>query len=256
MRKYLILMASVILLLVSVNTSSAASYADIAFVIDQSGSMGGEFRWLGNSINAIDTSIKDAGITARYGLAGYEDTTGTEYSGNAWVDLTSDINAIVNEVDDVSTYGGTEEGYQAADWAVNNFSWSGGNYLKVMILITDENSDNSSNYIYGGGTGETALAQMINDNNILLNVITLENLYDVWDGAVFTRDDPPGGPIEYLGLFNLDYLRTNPSGFTSDFVDAKIQEIQNTPPVPIPGAVWLLSSGLVGIVGLRRKMKK
>ena len=26
--------------------------------------------------------------------------------------------------------------------------------------------------------------------------------------------------------------------------------------VPIPGAVWLLSSGLIGIVGLRRKFKK
>ena len=26
--------------------------------------------------------------------------------------------------------------------------------------------------------------------------------------------------------------------------------------VPIPGAVWLLASGLIGLVGLRRKMKR
>jgi hypothetical protein len=26
--------------------------------------------------------------------------------------------------------------------------------------------------------------------------------------------------------------------------------------VPIPGAVWLLGSGLVGLVGLRKKLKK
>ena len=29
-----------------------------------------------------------------------------------------------------------------------------------------------------------------------------------------------------------------------------------TNPVPIPGAVWLLGSGLIGIVGVRRKIKK
>ncbi|MBU1056544.1 MAG: VPLPA-CTERM sorting domain-containing protein [Proteobacteria bacterium] len=28
------------------------------------------------------------------------------------------------------------------------------------------------------------------------------------------------------------------------------------PPVPIPGAIWLLGSGLVGLVGIRRKFKK
>jgi hypothetical protein len=32
-------------------------------------------------------------------------------------------------------------------------------------------------------------------------------------------------------------------------------EIHGTP-VPVPAAVWLFSSGLVGLVGLRRKLKK
>jgi len=26
-------------------------------------------------------------------------------------------------------------------------------------------------------------------------------------------------------------------------------------PVPIPGAIWLLGSGLIGIIGIRRKFK-
>jgi len=31
--------------------------------------------------------------------------------------------------------------------------------------------------------------------------------------------------------------------------------VANINPIPIPGAVWLLGSGLIGIVGIRRKFK-
>ena len=30
----------------------------------------------------------------------------------------------------------------------------------------------------------------------------------------------------------------------------------NVSPVPIPGAAWLLGSGLIGLVGIRKKFKK
>ncbi len=33
-------------------------------------------------------------------------------------------------------------------------------------------------------------------------------------------------------------------------------EIWELHTVPIPGAVWLLGSGLLGLVGIRRKLKK
>ena len=32
--------------------------------------------------------------------------------------------------------------------------------------------------------------------------------------------------------------------------------LSSTAPVPIPGAIWLLGTGLIGIVGIRRKFKK
>jgi hypothetical protein len=38
--------------------------------------------------------------------------------------------------------------------------------------------------------------------------------------------------------------------------EARISGILTTAPTPIPGAIWLLGSGLVGLVGLRRRMKK
>ncbi|MBU1055849.1 MAG: VPLPA-CTERM sorting domain-containing protein [Proteobacteria bacterium] len=47
-----------------------------------------------------------------------------------------------------------------------------------------------------------------------------------------------------------------PEGFTLEGENAPPQSIINysTSPVPLPGAIWLLCSGLIGIVGFRRKI--
>ena len=78
-----------------VSTASAAIVADVAFVVDQSGSMGDEFSWLANSISAINTSLIAGGVTARYGLAGYERFAGNEAGAplnSKFVDFSSNIN--------------------------------------------------------------------------------------------------------------------------------------------------------------------
>ncbi len=247
----------------------AASYADIGFVIDQSGSMYDEFAWLGTSIGTIDTNIAgDPDIDGvNYGLAGYERTAGFEptasyYPDNAWQDLTADISLITAEVNSVSVYGGTENSYHAASWAADNFSWSGGAYAKVLVLITDEPGDDTSypygysaDYSYGGLTGEAALAQKMADNNILLNVITFQNYYQYWDDAVFVNPE-----TSFAGLFDLSYLRTDAAGFTDDFTAAKLAEIEivdpDPPVVPEPSTVLLLGSGLLGLFYVRRRAKK
>ena len=43
-------------------------------------------------------------------------------------------------------------------------------------------------------------------------------------------------------------FRNDPNYFYLDDVDVS--------PVPIPGAVWLLGSGIVGLIGLKRRMRK
>lgn len=40
---------------------------------------------------------------------------------------------------------------------------------------------------------------------------------------------------------------------TSTFTDPTVKVTYNYAPVPIPGAVWLLGSGLLGLIGLKRK---
>jgi hypothetical protein len=48
-----------------------------------------------------------------------------------------------------------------------------------------------------------------------------------------------------------------PGGFpTGNGISTKNIVLTDITPVPIPGAVWLLGSGLIGFMGIRMRMKK
>lgn len=250
LRKMLIvLLCSVGLFSVSIN-ARAAILADVAFVIDQSGSMGGEFTWLGNAINGIDSALTAGGVTSRYAVAGYERLAGNEPSNGGYVaspytifdDFTSNVADITSSVNSAQLYGGLERGYHAADWARTGFSW-GADAAKVIILITDEAADQRS------GITEAQLGFNMTSGGYLLNVITFSNLFSQWNDAVYTKE-------AYQGLFDLNTLRTDPNGFTQQFTAAKLQEIKDDQngQVPEPGVLALMGIGLLGLVGFRRRV--
>lgn len=228
------------------NTASAAYYADVAFVVDQSGSMGQEFTWIGNSLGTIGTEMNNAGITSNFGLAGYEYYAGFANSSNAWQDLTPDINAVTTEINSAALYGGAERAYDAVQWSANNFSWTGGDYQKVMILVTDEYPYAYNSFSYDGLTGETAIAKLVSDEDILLNVITFQGLFQYYDtGVAYEKDG-------FVGLWDLNYLRTNPADFTDAFIQGKIREIIHA--TPEPSSMLFVGSCLLGLAALRKKI--
>ena len=94
-----------------------------------------------------------------------------------------------------------------------------------------------------------------------------------FNGAVFGDLDflpPPGAQLIGLTLLSSTFTGfdssmmgvISPDSFWVDFHGITVGQGQSatigfeTAAVPVPGALWLLGSGLLGLAGLRRKVKR
>lgn len=84
-------------------------------------------------------------------------------------------------------------------------------------------------------------------NNGPLSSINEDNYY--WYG-----NDEPGGWLAWNFIF-FDGRQTW-CGMENNLLSAVAVHSGDIAAVPIPGAVWLLGSGLIGLVGLRRKFQR
>ena len=269
----------------TVNTIS-----NVVFIVDESGSMGGEQAFLKDTvIDRLDADLAAAGVTNRsYGVVGYGNGQNPGNLGRAVGGASlGDAATTKTNLGGLLTSGSFEDGYSAIDFALSAYSYTPGAAIN-FILVTDEDRDNGNPAL-----DFTNILSRLSASNILLNAV-VDNGFESGAGATalginnggtaYVADgmggfvEAPGGTADpgstkddYVDLalqsggaaWDLNQLRAggNPAlSFASAFVDIKVSEIISQPPsnpnpIPVPAALPLLLGGLgaLGAVRLRRK---
>jgi hypothetical protein len=197
MKKILVLMS--VLLMFAAPTAFAADFADVIFVVDESGSMGGEHAWIPGMVSDLEAGLvgaqvgdgTDAADFNRYALVGFGSASVVPRTVQGFVQESAfDSSGLL-------LIGGTEDGYAGIDYALNNFTFRTGAAVNI-VLITDEDRDNTDNSITYASL-ETALGV----TGFTLNVVVNANFKDgAGDAAIgiFDKDlqvdvDGNGDPI-------------------------------------------------------------
>jgi hypothetical protein len=285
MKNKKIILGAVAGLALALSSANAATTADVLFVVDESGSMSGEHAWIAGMVSTLDTALTGAGVTGnQYGLVGF----GTSSHGPAGQDPHkhavggTDFGTAAQLSTAAGTLvasGGTEDGWEAIAYALNNYTFRANAALNV-VLITDEDRDNTS-----GDTYASVLALLQSKNALLNAVINLtsfsplgQNATDAYnaDGSGgFTTGTPDasfGGDgttvADYYDMalasggagWDLNKLRAGgntATSFTAAFVDLKVGEIQQQEPSGAPdggATMLLLGGGLCALTVLRRRV--
>jgi len=71
--------------------------------------------------------------------------------------------------------------------------------------------------------------------------------FNTWHAFVANNGFLPGMNVITFSVGNPPQASGNPIGLRVEFIDSFVE------PVPVPGAAWLLGSGLMGLLGLRRR---
>jgi hypothetical protein len=119
---------------------SQPKYADIAFVVDATGSMTDELEYLKQELLSIiqNTVATYPDITVRLGCVFYRDR-GDEYITRKF-DFTTDFQAVMEFIGQQIAAGGgdTPEAVdQALDTAINSLSWSQESASRILFLVCD-----------------------------------------------------------------------------------------------------------------------
>lgn len=115
-------------------------FADIAFVVDATGSMGDEINYLKMDIQAIMKQISDTLPNLNFNLASvfYRDTTDAYVTKHS--DFENDVKLASEFIDKQSANGGgdyPEAVHRGLDVAINQLSWRENSIAKIIFLVLD-----------------------------------------------------------------------------------------------------------------------
>lgn len=159
--------------------AQAQRTGQIVFVVDESGSMSGEHAFLQSFVPALESQLLAAGLNSvQFGLVGFGNSAvvprqfliGGNPFGSA-ADFASAAGGLVIS-------GGTEDGYAGIQYALNNYTFGGGANTAVIVLVTDEDRDNTDS--------------ALNFNVILVN---LQNANVSLSAIVDQMINGPGGEV-------------------------------------------------------------
>lgn len=272
---------------VTVNTK-----ANVVFLVDESGSMGGEHTFLQNTIEALDAGLLAAGVTDErsYAVVGFGNSSFNNQAAHLIGTGLTDAATAKTNMGTLRTTGGTEDGYQAIQFALDTLAFTAGAAVN-FILVTDEDRDN----VNGNSLSYASILSALSSKNILLNAILDNSFYADGTRALGVTEegatdaaylaDGSGGftnslnnvtigsgygttTADYVDLalatggaaWDLDLLRLGgltADSFSAAFVDIKVSEISYQPPspstVPLPAAAWLMMGAFGGVAALARR---
>ncbi|MGD9161472.1 MAG: DUF4465 domain-containing protein [Desulfobacteraceae bacterium] len=272
MNKYIIFLSCLFIFLIS-----SPGYAGVADFDDLY--LAPDTYWGG--AGSGETGFEDGGF-----YFPHLDSLGAAWNGFVYTNMTDTTTA--GHTNQFSAF--TGGGYNSANYSISYImiDWMSGTYDPVpeTVSLTGENYNTTISGAYFTNTTYAALSMMYGDS--FAKAFGGESGDDPdWFKMIIKGIDEAGeytGTIEfYLADFrfednSLDYIIdewtwVDLSGlgnvigleFSVDSSDDSAYGI-NTPayfamdnlngsPVPVPGAVWLLGSGILGLIGIRRKLK-
>jgi len=274
--------------------AQTAPTADIVNLMDESGSMAFEQSFIGPAMETLDAGLSGQGVTGnQYGLVGFGGPNfgmprqfGIPNAGGDPFGTAAEFNTATSQL---VTSGGFEDGYEAIQFAFNNYTYRG-NAARNFILSTDEDRDVRS----GSTLTQAIILSQFLSTNTLLNAIVDATFRDGSgqqalgidsDGNAYIEDGAGGFTVssggeavsgdgttitDYVDLalqtggaaWDLNQLRAGgltADSFTSAFLEIKVQEITTQPPtegsaeIPTPA----LLPGLIGMgaAALRKRGK-